>query len=327
MSEIAAPEAQKKEHAPILNDMKAHPLKSNPTFGHDLDFNLTREQRASVPPITTKFKLGEVITEEQLAFLEVYGFLHFKNVLSPDEVETMLSEAGRIEAEHLEKGVKKVNGVPIMWGVRPNGKDCAYRLPFTSEYSEGIKTIITDSRFEPLLPLVGDDARIGHREKDGVVINRYINEPGPGRPRLGWHTDGLRDLFYGRMPQKMLNFGLHLTDCPKEQGGLRLIPGTHKQSFWQFCTHKIYFLSHDNDANQIEVEAEAGDLTVHDGRLWHRVERSTFCGDESIRRSLFLPIQTGPYEPKDENSAVPKYLYLERMGTWVKRKFFEIVNR
>ena len=30
-------------------------------------------------------------------------------------------------------------------------------------------------------------------EKDGVVVNRFLNMPGSAHPRLGWHTDGLRE--------------------------------------------------------------------------------------------------------------------------------------
>ena len=52
-------------------------------------------------------------------------------------------------------------------------------------------------------------ARSGEvKEKDGVVVNRYVNIPGAVPPRLGWHTDGLRDLFYGRMPVRQLNVTL-----------------------------------------------------------------------------------------------------------------------
>ena len=48
-------------------------------------------------------------------------------------------------------------------------------------------------------------------------FNRYLNVPGSVYPRLGWHTDGLRDLFYGRMPQEMLNIGLHLDRCTRDE--------------------------------------------------------------------------------------------------------------
>jgi len=134
-------------------------------------------------------------------------------------------------------------------------------------------------------------------------------------PRLGWHTDGLRDLFYGRMPQEQLNIGLHLDRCRRDNGGLRLIPGSHRQGFWSMCFRKPYFVSHRDDPAELCVETWPGDLTVHDGRLWHRVARSSHTGGASLRRSMYLPYLTGPYEPKSEDSPTPAY---HRVAEWLR---------
>lgn len=61
------------------------------------------------------------------------------------------------------------------------------------------------------------------------------------------------------------------------------------------------------DPNEIGFNIDAGDLTVHDGRLWHRVQRSAFFGEESRRRVMYIPIVTGAYKPKHANSATPFY--------------------
>lgn len=273
-----------------------------------------------VPDVTKKFTLGEEITPEQAEFLDVHGFLHFKHVLSPDEVKTINDEADRIEREWIAEKRKWVFGIPLFIGRREDGGQAIQRLCFSSVFSPSISDVVRDKRFRPLLGLVGDDARVGEREKDGVVINTNINQAGSAYPRLGWHTDGLRDLFYLRMPQAMLNFGLHLTDCPKENGGLRLIPGTHKQGFWSMAFGKAHFVDHRVDKNEIAVETHAGDMTVHDGRLWHRVQQSPFTGQESYRRTMYVPYQTGPYEPKSETSKTPAYHHLGRALRAVRRQ-------
>jgi hypothetical protein len=54
-------------------------------------------------------------------------------------------------------------------------------------------------------------------------------------------------------------------------------------------------------------------VTVHDGRLWHRVARATVTGDASQRRTLYVPYLKGPYEPKDEGSPTPFYHRLQRL--------------
>jgi ectoine hydroxylase-related dioxygenase (phytanoyl-CoA dioxygenase family) len=268
-------------------------------------------------PIATRFTLGSSVTPEQRAFLDLHGFLVFARVASEAEVAMIAAAIDHIQEEWLAQGRSQVFGIPLFIGRDHAGNPFLQRLAFTSVFSEEIRAFVHDARFAPILDLVGADARIGDREKDGVVVNRYLNVPGSVHPRLGWHTDGLRDLFYGRMPQRMLNIGLHLDRCTSENGGLRLIPGSHTQGFLSMCFRKPYFVWHRPDPNEICVETEAGDLTVHDGRLWHRVARSALSGAASLRRSMYLPYLTGPYEPKSEDSPTPAY---HRAGAWLRAR-------
>jgi ectoine hydroxylase-related dioxygenase (phytanoyl-CoA dioxygenase family) len=81
------------------------------------------------------------------------------------------------------------------------------------------------------------------------------------------------------------------------------------------CFGKPYFVSHADDPDEVCVETEPGDLTVHDGRLWHRVARSRHEGAASLRRSMYLPYLSGPYEPKSDASPTPLY---HRLGEWMR---------
>jgi phytanoyl-CoA hydroxylase len=263
----------------------------------------------ALPPVDTRFTLGRTITDVQRRFLDRHGFLVFARVASVAEVGMIGDELDRIERDWIATERKTVNGIPLFWG-KNEGRPYLQRFPFTSTFSEPVRDLVRDARFAPIRDLVGAGARIGDHEKDGVVVNRYVNVPGSVHPRLGWHTDGLRDLFYLRMPKPMLNIGLHLDRCPAENGGLRLIPGSHTQGFFSMCFRKPYFVSHRPDPAEIAVETEPGDLTVHDGRLWHRVAVSTRTGPASLRRSMYVPYLTDPYEPKSEASKTPLYHYL-----------------
>ena len=267
-----------------------------------------------LPPIDTRFKLGP-LTEVHRRFLDHYGFLHFDQVLSPEEVSLIKDELGRVAAEWVEEKREHINGVPIFYGQRADGEPFVQRFAFASTFSAALSALVRDTRFEPLLALMPPDARVGEHEKDGVVVNRYINERGSIYKRLGWHTDGLRDLFYLRMPKEMLNVGLHLDDVGEDDGGLCLIPGTHRQGFFSMCFRKLYFLWHRPDPDEISVNTRAGDLTVHDGRLWHRVARSQKTGTASLRHSIYVPYLTGPVEPKSEASPTPGY---HRLGVWLR---------
>ena len=129
------------------------------------------------------------------------------------------------------------------------------------------------------------------------------------------------------MPGPMLNVGMHFDRVRAEDGGLRLIPASHTQGFWDMLTRKPYFISHGVDVNEIAVETEPGDLTVHDGRLWHRVEQSPHTGLRSLRRTMYVPYITDAYSPKDEGSRTPPYHHLGRIARAAKARAFDLKRR
>lgn len=261
----------------------------------------------TLPPLTTRFELGPELTPVQQAFLGHHGYLVFKSVATPEEVATIKAEAERLSNEWLASGRRSVFGIPLFKGYDADGKRFVQRLAFASCFSEPIHDFVRDPRLKPVRQLIGDNTRVGDREKDGVVINRNLNVPGSIYKRLGWHTDGLRDLFYLRMPKQQINVGLHLDRITEADGGLRLIPGSHNQGFMAMAFLKPYFVWHKPDPREICVETEPGDLTVHDGRLWHRVQQSSKTGPETLRHSMYVPYLTDDYQPKDENSKTPPY--------------------
>ncbi|MFM8912227.1 MAG: phytanoyl-CoA dioxygenase family protein, partial [Flammeovirgaceae bacterium] len=105
----------------------------------------------------------------------------------------------------------------------------------------------------------------------------------------------------------MLNVGIHLSNLKPENGGLRVIPGTHKQGLYNLLFRKAHFLNNEPDVQEIAIVPNAGDLTIHDGRLWHRVAKSSVVGEESRRRVIYIPIIEGKFEPKNENSPTQFY--------------------
>lgn len=263
-------------------------------------------------PLDSRFRLGEELTPLQRAFFGRHGFIVFSRVASQEELDRMDAELHRIQDEWLAEGRKKVFGIPVFVGSDENGDPFIQRFAFTSVFSDVIRDFVRDPRFEPVRKLVGEDARVGDREKDGVVINRNLNVPGSAYPKLGWHTDGLRDLFYFRPVEPQLNVGLHFDRCTAEGGGLRVIPGTHRQGYRSMALRKPYFVWHKPDPEEIAVETEPGDLTVHDGRMWHRVQQSPHTGPKSLRRTMYVPYLTDDYQPKTEDSPTPPYHHIGR---------------
>jgi phytanoyl-CoA hydroxylase len=272
-------------------------------------------------PLDTRFTLGPEITPEQHAFLDQHGFLIFEEVISSDEVKAVLTELDEVQNKWIAQDRKMNNGVPIFWGKDEDGEPFVQRFNFLSKFSPTVDKIVHDKRFDAVKNLIGENTRVGSDERDGVVLNRFMNVPGSIYKRLGWHTDGLRDLFLLRMPGRMLNVGLHYNDIGPEDGGLRLIPGTHHQGFLKMCFGKLYFLSHKSDPEEIMVRTKAGDLTVHDGRLWHRVERSSKTGRASLRHSMYVPYLTDVPLVKNDRSRTAFYHQIGRMMRWLKGLF------
>lgn len=256
----------------------------------------------------SKFTLSTKLTEEQKTFFDKNGMIIFKNFIPRDTVNLFISETQRIEKEWLAEGREKVNGIPLKFGKDENGNKSIQRLCFLSQHSDVLHEFLQDPRLHALLDLVKPfEGRIGEVEKDGLVLNNYVRTPNSAFSQMGWHTDSPRDLFLGQRIMPMLNVGIHLDDCPFENGGLRLLPGTHKQGIIKLLFGKKYFIDHNPDPKEVGFDIEAGDLTVHDGRLWHRVQQSPHFGEKSRRRVMYVPVVTGKYLPKDKNSKTPFY--------------------
>ena len=254
-----------------------------------------------------KYTLGGVITSEQHDFFNKNGFIHFKNFIKPETVADIIRASEQVQQNWIANKVEKVNGVPIKYGKDLDGSPIVQRFAFINLHHLIFNEFTKDPRFNVLLDLVGPGARLGATEKDGMVFNHYVNGPDSGFTKMGWHTDGLRDVFHGQKLNPMLNVGIHLNSLKPENGGLRILPGTHKQSLYSMLFRKKYFLDNNADKNEIAITPEAGDLTIHDGRLWHRVAQSSVIGEESRRRVIYIPIIAGKFEPKHEDSPTAFY--------------------
>lgn len=258
-------------------------------------------------PLTSTRSI-EGLTAEQVASFSKNGFLHIKNFVSRDTVQLFLQELQRVEANWIAEKVDKINGTPIKYGRDEHGQLIVQRFAFTSLFSPVLSRFLKSPELQALTTLLQPyEGRISEEEKDGLVVNHYVRTPESNFSRMGWHTDSPRDLFLGHRIRPMLNVGLHLDDCPQSNGGLRVLPGTHRQNTLMTLFRKRQFIDHRPDRREVGFDIEAGDLTIHNGSLWHRVEQSPNLGAESRRRVMYIPIITGEYQPKHATSKTPFY--------------------
>lgn len=251
--------------------------------------------------------LGATLTSEQKTFFAKNGMIHFPGFISREAVAQIWKAVEEVQQQWIAEGRDKINGVPIKYGNDVDGRRIVQRFAFANQQHPVLAEFLRDPRFQILLGLVGPDARLGINEKDGLVVNHYVNTDASKFTQMGWHTDSIRDVFLGKRILPMLNVGIHLDDQDPRNGGLRLLPGTQDQNLWNMLFKKKYFLNNEPDKREVAFQIKAGDLTVHDGRCWHRVERSRLVGEESRRRVMYIPIIAGKYTPKSEDSPTPFY--------------------
>jgi ectoine hydroxylase-related dioxygenase (phytanoyl-CoA dioxygenase family) len=263
-----------------------------------------------------RFELGERLTAEQREFLDEFGFIRFRSFVPRAEVAALAAEVEEIDRRLVAEGRTDIFGVPLIFGTRAGGTRFVQRMCFASVLGPRLHAFLQDPRFAAILEVAGPGYRIGERERDGLVVNHYRSEPGSSFSRLGWHTDSLRDVFYLEKPRRYLNVGIYLDDSPIEKGGVRVIPFSHKQGIWPMLTRKAHFMDTDPDPAEYAIVADAGDLTIHDGRIWHRVERASVTGEASQRRVMYVPLMEGPLKPKDERSPTPLYFRLRRLARY-----------
>ncbi len=257
-----------------------------------------------------KFTLKEKASQEEIDFFNQYGFIHYTRFITPEHAAKVAAAIDVKSDEIVAKQLDKINGIPIKFGIDEHGKKVVQRFPYTSWHVNEVAALYDDPRLKSLevfLPNTKYPKRIGLKEKDGVVANHYFNAQESGYKQLGWHTDVAREFALGGKMYTMLNVGIYLTNSGPVNGGLRAIPGTHKDGSFKVLFRKTQVLDTSEDPNEVMIEAEAGDLCVHDGRVWHRVAMSPHQGALSHRRVMYVAYLCGPADERHENSKTPFY--------------------
>ncbi len=261
-----------------------------------------------VQPAYQTFTCNGELDAEQINFFNKNGFIHFASFISKDDVQRLWNSIVSVHEQWIAENKTKVHGIPIVFGEDENGNKIVQRSPFTSLFSDELHSFIRGEKLKPFIRLLSaQDARIAENEKDGVVVNHYINHKKSELKQMGWHTDSARDIFYFHKVQPMLNIGIYITDSTREQGGLRVLPGTHRQKIHELLFKKKQFISLREDKNEVAIEARAGDLVIHHGAIWHRVAMSGNQGALSRRITMYVPVICGKPIVKGDHSKTPFY--------------------
>lgn len=261
-----------------------------------------------------KFELSGPLTKEQIDFYDAYGFLHFTRVLTDEEVSNVRKLIDEIHEHIIKNQITSTHGIPIKFNSDDMTSAIVHRLPFGHTFSPYLNDLLHREVFGYLLNLIKDyELRMAYQEKDGLVINKFLNTEHSAYKQMGWHTDVMRDIFMLRKALPMVNVGLYVTKSDETNGGLRVIPGSHKQSVFSMFTQKVQIIDTKYDENEFLIAANPGDLVLHDGRMWHRVGRSVYEDERSLRIVMYIPLITGKKEYRNHDSKMPIYHRLNKL--------------
>ena len=211
--------------------------------------------------------------EEMAEFLRVVGYLWVRNVLSPEEVETLQEEGERLRA------AAKPGDQESWWGKREDGQELLCRVLRAGKEPK-MRSLHGDPRLERYAELcdVPMEHKQGAGDKDGVTI--LWKQPGvaEGLGDLPWHRDCGMGGHASMCPTAVMS--IFLGPNTEEAGQIRFLPGSWKSS---------YPFADGNDAaapQGIAPPAQPGDITLHYGDGLHVAPPPT--GSDAPFRSCIL---------------------------------------
>ncbi len=213
-----------------------------------------------------------MLTQEQIDLFDTFGFLHLRQVLTPEERQTITAAADATWAGELERN--------------PQADDIG--LSYFVEDHPALRPLLTDDRiYQPMVQLLGEDfiwsGSEGNRAVDPKIDDHHWHADRPGAPEL----DYLR-----------IKIMIYLSPMRKEQGALRVIPGSHRlplhahlQPFQRAHSDvaPTFFGMCGADVPCHAVETDPGDVVIFTQNLFHSV-----YGKTGLRRYIALKFVERP---------------------------------
>jgi hypothetical protein len=229
------------------------------------------DERGCAVDLTKSFTLGDSVTESR-EFLHRVGFVHFRAVLDPVEIDALKCDVGDALGRARPDDRKS-------WWTTVNGREVCNRVNYLNDGSPRIAALGADPRFLDIAALGGADLRDAQDRLDGNSV--VIKVPGSegGLADLPWH----RDCGMGGHPVKcpLLNVGIQLDAATADTGQLQMIPGSHRG------TSRLPSAREAENHPVVALTTEPGDVTVHFGHTLHAAPPPN-DPDAPGRRALYL---------------------------------------
>jgi ectoine hydroxylase-related dioxygenase (phytanoyl-CoA dioxygenase family) len=243
-------------------------------------------------------RASPVLTDAQLAQYEGEGYAIVEDVFSAEECDEII--------EHHERAALELN-----LG-RPEDGQMKYR-PMVHLADPFLAGVACDARWAGIvLPIIGPDARLYWEQS-------VCKPPGTGT-ELPWHQDnGYTPL----IPEMYLTCWLALDDSDISNGGMQVIPGSHRQgTLPHHDNERNPYFRVGNDAGAeagVAVSVAKGAVLVFSSLIMHRSGPNTTADRE--RRAWIIQ-----YCPADARSALSKRPLDDRLrvaagGGWLAEPY------
>lgn len=209
--------------------------------------------------------------DEMRHFLDTAGFLHVKEVYSPEEITTFREEVEFVRS-------RTTPGDPYSWwSLNADGDEVVTRINYLGRHSEVLQELCFEPRMTEFARLGNPAFRVCDDRLDGPMVFVKSSDIVKGDGDLGWHTDdGI-----GGHPVlcPLIQAGIQLDHADPENGQLMALAGSHR-----YTNHWLQW-GEEGNLPVVRLETEPGDLTLHFGDLMHSTPPPV--GRNAGRRALY----------------------------------------
>ena len=207
-----------------------------------------------------------MLTEQQVSHFNTFGFVIFRQLLSPDELKTINAEVALRLSGTKRYTSPDDDAAYMSW---PN---LGPETPFLAGLPEDPRICGAAEQ------LYGEDA-VGLSCNAGSYVNN-----------THWHPDADDFHLHG------FKFAFYLQPLRAADGALRFIPGSHRRPFHDEIHQNIGESPHDVRAvPAYSCETEPGDVVAFDFHLWH-----ASWGGSTDRRMVSVIFIKNPHTPEEE---------------------------
>ena len=220
-----------------------------------------------------------IMSDREKYLFDLQGFIVIQGMLTPDEVKALNEGLDANHDKRLDDGNRGASGA--MAGDHPRGLYTGM-LTWDKPWCQPFRDLLTHKKIIPYLnTLLGRGWKLDH--------NPFIYTASKGTEGLNLHGHGMVNLsgsrFYayqnGRMRCGLINCQYQLADVNPGDGGLCVVPGSHKTNF---CIPREIAIGEEDQEIVYHVPMKAGDLVIFSENTTHGTLPWTA---DNERRSLF----------------------------------------